>query len=98
MSTSTIESVLYGKNEACFTDYVVSNVDAWQTFNELLDNKIAETDVRIKKLKTSFSAFAVYLGIGENLRNIMKNGKCATWYFTTYDVEKCYGEPMSNFI
>lgn len=78
------------------TRYVVSNADATETFEELLDIECPAAIARLNTMEPSFSAFAVYLGVKLPVENILID-KCSTWYFTTYDIETCYGSPMHNF-
>jgi phytoene dehydrogenase-like protein len=67
--------------------FVVSNVDAHLTFNTLLDCECNERKV-VNKLKISNSAFVVYLGLKKQLN--IKPKHFTTWFFSTYDIEKCY--------
>lgn len=80
--------------EVINTRNVVSNVDATSTFNELLDCKTKEAST-IKKLKPSPSAFVMYLGINTKLGRLLPK-HYATWFFSTYDIEKCYDYQISS--
>ncbi|GEM_PF-6755740 len=77
--------------------YVVSNADAMETFNTLLDFKHNVIIDKLKNMEPTFSAFAVYLGVNSSLRREL-NDRCTTWYFTTYDIDSCYEFPMENLI
>ena len=68
---------------------VVSNADATSTFMRLLDQQNEDVNFTIKKLIPSVSAFAVYLGISIDLKQLVKD-QCSTWYFSTHNVDNCY--------
>ncbi len=90
---NVVSSVKLDNEEKVQTDFVVSNVDAFRTFNEMLKPKNTEAAKRLFRLKTSISAFACYLGITEDLETIF-GSIATTWYFTSYDVDRCYGNPL----
>ena len=70
-------------------EIVVSNADATKTFQELLDVKSTPEAKNIKKLSTSSSVFALYLGLKTDLNNILRE-KCNIWYFGSYNLEEFY--------
>jgi prolycopene isomerase len=69
---------------------VVSNIDATITVTELLDTLSREKN-KVLTLKESPSAFAVYLGLKKKLH--LNPRHFVTWYFNSYDIEKCYNSP-----
>lgn len=75
-------------NEFIESKVVISNADAVTTFQELLDCECKER-YTTEHLQPSPSGFVVYLGINKNLKSALPH-HFTTWYFTTYDVEKCY--------
>lgn len=75
---------------------IVSNIDATQTYLELIGKtKIsADLDKKIKRLKVSSSAFIVYLGLDD--KYVCKE-KCGTlWYFPSIESTGCYKESFFN--
>ena len=79
------------------SDYVVSNVDASQTFLNLIDKPDESMRKKIDEMEPSISAFALYTALDINIDEKLKD-KCAIWNFFTYDMEKCYGNPENNII
>ena len=75
---------------------IVSNADASQTYLELINTNDKKIINKIKKMKVSSSAFAVYLGL-KIAKKELNNIKCALWNFSTYNIEKCYGNPEINY-
>jgi len=71
---------------------VVSNADATLTFKKLLDCDTQEAK-KVENLRPSPSAFVVYLGLNKKL-NISPRHFTA-WFFSSYDVEKCYKKQLS---
>jgi prolycopene isomerase len=49
----------------------------------------SEEKFKTANLEVSASAFVVYLGVKKDLSKLMNKHMC-TWYFPTYDIEKCY--------
>ncbi|MDD5099170.1 MAG: hypothetical protein PHP35_02400, partial [Candidatus Colwellbacteria bacterium] len=43
---------------------------------------------QVSKLKTTCSAFVIYLGLNKKLNSIPKH--FSTWLFSSYDIENCY--------
>ena len=68
------------------SDFVISNADASLTFTKLSKIKTRESNL-VKKLETSPSAFAVYLGLSANVRRIIKD-TCTYWPFISYSLKK----------
>ena len=66
---------------------VVSNADASLTFKKLLDCRAKEAKL-VDKLKSSISAFVVYLGLNKELDFIPKH--FTTGLFSTYDIDRCF--------
>lgn len=77
------------KGDFIISKFVVSNADATLTFKKLLDCRTKEAQA-VDKLKVSLSAFVVYIGLNKELNIIPRH--YTTWFFSTYDVEKCYGK------
>ena len=76
-------------NEFIKTKIVVSNCDARTTFKDLVECDCREKTV-VDKLMPSTSAITLYLGLDNKLENITP-AHYTTWFFSTYDVEECYG-------
>ncbi len=68
------------------SNYVISNADARETFNKLLNKKTAESRL-INKLRISPSTFVVYLGLNEDFKKQAKD-LCSIWPFFTYNLKK----------
>lgn len=71
--------------------FVVSNADATFTFKKLLNYETDEIKVT-EKLKPSASAFLLYFGLNKKIEIVPKH--YTTWFFLTYDIEKCYSEQI----
>jgi phytoene dehydrogenase-like protein len=89
-----ISGVQINNTDIITTQYVVSNADATLTFKTLLDCQSPETAL-VEKLKTSPSAFVVYLGINKNLKNLLPKHHI-TWHFSDYKFNHCYGRIKNN--
>ncbi len=63
----------------------ISNIDATQTFRDLIDVETRESAV-VDSLSTSNSIFAVYLGMKTPVRSFF-NESCNIWNFSTYDID-----------
>jgi len=74
--------------------FVVSSIDATQTFKSLIDIKTKESVV-VDKLMPSNSVFAVYLGLKADLSAFL-NGGCNTWLVSTKDMEGSYFNLSKN--
>lgn len=79
------------------SDYTVSNIDASQTFLNLIDKPDILMCKKIEDMELSISAFAIYVALDVSIDKKLKD-KCAIWNFFTYDMEKCYGNPENNII
>jgi len=84
-----ISGVTLANKKFISAKFIVSNADATLTFEKLLDCKSREVKLT-RKLRTSPSAFIIYLGLNKEL-NIQPKHYTA-WHFSTYDIEKCYNE------
>jgi len=82
-----IEGIETNKREIIHSKFVVSNADAEETFKDLLDCKNKELQIT-KHLKTSISAFVVYLGLSKELSFMQKH--YITGYYSNYNIDKCY--------
>ena len=70
--------------------YVVSSIDATQTFFQLLKEGVSkEFLTRLSALEPSLSMFILYLGLKEGFKELPTEGS-NTWYLPNYDVEKMY--------
>lgn len=91
VKVETKQKKIYGiklnNGEFILTKFVVSNADATLTFCRLLDCKSEEAE-KVKRLKPSSSGFIVFLGLNRKLN--IKPKHFATWFFSTYDIDKCY--------
>ncbi len=92
-----VSGIILSSGKQIKSDIIVSNADATSTFQKLLNTANKTIQEKIGNLKTSISAFAVYLGLNTNVEKLLKD-KCAIWYFTTYDMDACYGDPRSNIM
>jgi len=77
--------------EEIFARSVVSNADAHHTFEQLLDFKSTEY-TKLGTMEASPSAFMVYAGLNKPLDHVPKH--FTTWFFSTYDIEKCYNNDL----
>lgn len=83
-----VTGVVINKEEIVHSKYVVSNSDAKSLF-EIIENKETAPNrlrEKLNTLKTSISAFIVYLGV----KSISCSHKSSVWFFNTYDVDKVY--------
>lgn len=90
------KKIILSDGKKIISNIVVSNVDATETFEHLLDVKSKESS-RIGHLIPSPSMFLVYLGLNVNLSSMLKD-KANIWYFTTYDVDKVYSYMSNNVV
>ena len=95
VKNNKVSGIEINNNKFINSDYVVSNVDASQTFFELVKESNKSMSQILSRMEPSISAFAVYLGLNSDLKKELKD-KCAVWKFFTYDIEKCYGSPELN--
>ena len=87
-ANNEVTGVKLNSGEKINSRFVVSNCDAFQTFNTLLKQNTKEAAVT-KKLKPSNSIFCIYTGV----LNFLKKEQidpCNIWYFKTYDLERSY--------
>lgn len=80
--------------EAIFANYVVGACDAISIFGKLLDIDSDER-TRIAHLTPSASCFAVYLGVKADMNQVLED-TCTTWLFSTYDIDSCYDECLTD--
>ena len=96
-SNEKISGIVLFDRECIKSNIVVSNIDAEMTFKKLLEDKNEVIRKKLNTLETSISAFAVYLGLKIDVGTLLKD-KCAIWYFSTYDMDACYGDTMGNIL
>lgn len=89
------EGVLLAGDSLLTSKIVVSNADAIHTFRDLIETNDKGINGKLNDLVPSISPFAVYLGINVHPSKILKDN-CAIWYFSTYDIDACYGDPEGN--
>ena len=92
LNGKTAIGVKLQKGKEILSDLVVSNIDARQTFAELLEGKLNTSLLqRIKGMKESCSFFLLYLGVDEGIDlSKLKRG----FYHTANDVSSIDGEWM----
>ncbi|MCP4653219.1 MAG: NAD(P)/FAD-dependent oxidoreductase [Candidatus Omnitrophica bacterium] len=73
-------------NDHIKSKVVLSNADATTTLNKMVKN--TSSKLTFRRLQPSISAFAVYLGINDRLKDVPRH--LTTWFFSTYDIDKCY--------
>jgi len=83
------EAVRLANDELILSKIIISNADATFTFKKLLDCPAPEAE-RVDKLKPSFSAFVVFLGLKKKLK--VNPPHFVTWFLSNYDVEGIYKE------
>ena len=88
-----VEAVKLNNDELIPSKVVISNADAAFTFKKLLDCSTEEAE-KVDRLKPSYSAFLVFLGLKEKLK--IKPPHFVTWFLSDYDVEGIYKE-MNSF-
>jgi phytoene dehydrogenase-like protein len=89
------KGVQVGSNSVFNTKFIISGVDATQTFKELISVKCAEK-IKVEKLEPANSVFVVYIGIKNDLSR-SKEINCNTWYFKSNDIEHYYERLESNY-
>jgi all-trans-retinol 13,14-reductase len=80
------------KNGVLLSNYVVSNADAYLTFNELIVCPNSEENV-MNSLELSPSTYMIFLGLKEPLRNLPKS--FVTWYTASNNIEDWYSNHNS---
>jgi len=73
---------------------VVSSCDAFLTFRTLLKVNTQEAE-KVEKMKPSLSGFMIYLGIKENLNQLI-HPICNFWLFPYYKIKKSYFTEFST--
>ena len=83
------EGVVLENNDFKSARYVVSNIDAMQTFSRLLGEEVIGGDFlnKLSSMELSLSMFILYLGFDKNLKDMPREG-VNTWYLPHYDLEK----------
>jgi len=93
---SIAKGIIISSGEKIMSKIVVSNVDATQTFKNLIEIETKESTT-IDNLVSSNPVFAVYLGINVSFKNILSEiGNI--WFFTTYDIDGCYKFLKKNVV
>ncbi|OQX81524.1 MAG: hypothetical protein B6D56_02310 [Candidatus Omnitrophica bacterium 4484_70.1] len=82
-----VKAVELDNGELILSKIVVSNADATLTFKKLLDCHSKEAE-KVRRLKPSYSAFVVFLGLKKKLK--IKPPHFVTWFLSDYDVERIY--------
>jgi len=90
------EGIILEDGCAIKADTVVSNVDATQTFKELLKFETKES-IAVEKLIPAPSLFLLYLGLNKKIKNSL-NGPHNIWFFLDYDVDKIYSNIKENIL
>lgn len=90
------------ENKGLFSSkYIISNVDASQTFFNLIGEDLLSNDLikTLLNLKTSISMFILYLGLNKNfdINNIFP-ANTNIWYLPCYDIDKLYYAAFENGI
>ncbi|HVO72976.1 MAG TPA: NAD(P)/FAD-dependent oxidoreductase, partial [Ignavibacteriaceae bacterium] len=84
--------VLTGDGKEYTAKVIVSNANAFDTFNKMLDDKSAlkEYLARMEKLSVSLSSFQVFLGLKKDLVNETGIKDTEIFYNTGYDPDAAY--------
>ncbi|PIY82648.1 MAG: hypothetical protein COY78_05595 [Candidatus Omnitrophica bacterium CG_4_10_14_0_8_um_filter_44_12] len=85
-----MKSVILDCGKKISAKIVVSDADAYETFNELIDIECPERD-KIKKMEFSASMFLIYLGLRTNIVNTFKE-KSNIWYLNSYKINEMYNQ------
>jgi len=80
--------------------YVISNCDGMTTFFQLINKKFLSENTKriVNSLKTSISAFIVYLAVEKNLRDNFKNKSYSLWYCKDYEINRLYANLFKGSI
>ncbi len=79
------------KGEKIVAGIIISNCDATQTFNELInDNGIRKPAT--ERMEPSISIFSLFVGTDAFLPDISSEFNSSVWYMLDYDVENMYYE------
>jgi len=92
LDNNVVSGVKIESGEKFSSKFVVSGIDATQTYKCLI-NKDSKESKTVDNLVPSDSVFILYLGLNTTLENIL-NEKCNFWLFPEYNLEKnfAYGE------
>lgn len=101
VKNKTVESVEIEKKGLISAKYVISNVDAMQTFVSLIGEEFISKDIasNLKKLEPSLSMFILYLGIEKYLKkqnDLIPNTNI--WFLPYYDIDKMYNTAINGDI
>jgi len=86
--------ILTESKESFSSKFVVSAIDATQTFKNLIDLKTKESLV-VEQLQPSNSVFAVYLGVKCNVKTLLDE-VTNLWFVLTEDIDRCYTNLSKN--
>lgn len=104
---ASVKKVIIKENTACgvqikdghefFTEYLISNIDAYSTFKNLVGQEYLESSFlnEINKMEPSLSAFQVFLGLNADLKK-MGIDDYTIYVFTDYDMDKQYKLILNN--
>ena len=99
VENNSAKGIMLESGDTIFSKYVVSNVDAVQTFSKLIDKKFLYYDQnlveKIASRRPSNSMLIVYLGINRNLKSELTNC-CALWYVPSYSFKEDYFDITHN--
>jgi len=99
VKNNEIKGVILEKDEFMPARYVVSAVDAHQTFLELLGESVLNKPSinKLNKLTPSLSMFVLYLGLDRTLDSLPP--QCSNlWSLPYYNVEKLYNSVKNGYI
>lgn len=91
LKADMVEAVALANGDALKTRYVISNVDAHQTFLDFLPSGIMKAE-SLDALIVSDSMFIAYLGMADGFCQSQAFGYSSIWYMPHYDIEKMYAE------
>ncbi|MFH1878244.1 MAG: NAD(P)/FAD-dependent oxidoreductase [Candidatus Omnitrophota bacterium] len=89
-----IKGVALDNGGYIFSNMVISNADALLTLGKMLDCGYTGGFDALERMEISQSAFVCYFGVDSKIEKAI-SPKCTTWYFNTYDMETCYGKPIT---
>jgi prolycopene isomerase len=86
-----VEGVVLRQDGTLSAKYVISNVDAVQTFSQLLGEEVVGPRFlnRLSELKPSLSMFILHLGLRDSPKGLPKKG-ANIWFMPHYDIEGMY--------
>lgn len=96
ISNDEVNGVMLDGGEKIGANIVVSNVDASQTYNNLLHMPTKESRV-LKILIASPSIFSIYLGLSANFNNAYLTDH-NIYYFSSYNVNRAYSRIEENIL